>query len=330
MVGLGISCSRRDTSILLRRPYAFSSRPVSATPRPSAIALPSPPVQKPRPAPVSTTTPTAASAARRGSASSSASSIGPDIALSRSGRLRVSTATPSFTFSSRSLVMIASADVPVRYPTPPPAACGTVWHPRCQRADIADPVAGSNPAILLPPRVAPYLPKTRERLQEGTYDDGSFQSDGVAPAALADRPRFGGRNHPLCRFRAAARDRAVVRRTPRGRAGVRRSALRPSGRADPRLLDAVPGAVLALRLARADDLRDRDARRLRAAGGALVQPAGLVRHGLRPRRRRDCGVGAERALAAALDLVPRPAGAGLEDRPGLTRRRGGRLVALAA
>src|SRR5207247_2401491 len=98
-------------------------------------------------------------------------------------------------------------------------------------------------------------------------------------------------------------------------------ALLPSARADLRLLDAVPGAVRALRHARADDLRDRDARRLRAAGGALVQPAGLVRDGLRPRRRRDCGVGAERALAAALAVVPRPARAGLEGRPGLTRRR---------
>src|SRR2546430_13660394 len=44
-------------------------------------------------------------------------------------------------------------------------------HPRCQRADIADPVAGSNPAILLPPSVAPYLPKTRERLQEGNRSE---------------------------------------------------------------------------------------------------------------------------------------------------------------
>src|SRR5712664_399950 len=191
MVGLGISWSRRETSILLRRPCAFSSRPVSANSRPSAIALTSPPAQKPRPAPVSTTTPTAASAARRGSASSSASSIGPDIALSRSGRLRVSTATPSLTLSSRSLVMIASAEVPVSYPSRLRRARGAVWHPPCQTADTAEARPHPNVVIFLTGSVAPYLPNTPVWISEEGHDDGCLRADDVAPADLAHRRRFG-------------------------------------------------------------------------------------------------------------------------------------------
>ena len=66
-----------------------------------------------------TTQPTSGSSARRGRASSRASSIGRDMALSRSGRLRVSTATPSFTVSSKSVVIGAppsgaAAIVPLR------------------------------------------------------------------------------------------------------------------------------------------------------------------------------------------------------------------------
>ena len=105
IVGLGSSCSQRETSICERSAWAFSSSVVPPNSRPSAMALTSPPAQKPRPAPVRTMTPTSASSASRGSASSIASSISPDIALRRSGRLRVSVATPSFTDSSSSWVM---------------------------------------------------------------------------------------------------------------------------------------------------------------------------------------------------------------------------------
>src|SRR5439155_21601282 len=97
--------------------------------------------------------------------------------------------------------------------------CRQAWHPTCQRPGSVS--------------------------RRGTYDDGSFQSDGVAPAALADRPRFGGRNQPLCRFRAAARGRAVVFRTPRGLGCVVRSAFLRDATADPVLLDPVPVLVRA-------------------------------------------------------------------------------------
>src|SRR2546422_318506 len=321
MVGLGISCSSRDTSILLRRPCAFSSRLVSADSRPSAIALTSPPAQNPRPAPVSTITPTAASAASRGSASSSASSIGPDSALSRSGRLRVSTATPSFTLSSRSLVMIASAKCRYRTPRQGPVRAGAVWHrPMSARRHDGCETARQAPDFI---GAEPWHPTCPKRAgSRGRTEDGIADANGLAPAALARRHRLHARARDVCRSREAARDRDVFRESPRSLAGLRRSAVRPRRRAHPRVLDALPPAVRALRRARAADLHGGDARRLRAAGRALVQSPRLDGDGLGGHRRRAGGVVAERVLATALAVVPRSDGARLEGHPGLRRADG--------
>ena len=68
MVGFGISCNKREISILPRKRCTASSMPNWVAP--SAILLTSPPAQKPRPAPVNTTTAISGSAPSRGKASS--------------------------------------------------------------------------------------------------------------------------------------------------------------------------------------------------------------------------------------------------------------------
>src|SRR5947207_4527138 len=182
IVGLGISCSQRETSILSRRPWALSSSVSPPNSRPSAMALTSPPAQKPRPAPVTTTTPTLPSSARRGSASSSASSIAPDIALSRSGRFSVRVATPSLTDSSRSWAMailrakytrghelhagaVGVDDADLR--GDPPSSVPDRPHRRLAAARVLRVLRG--PGRALPERVRPLAgaggrPRTRGRL----------------------------------------------------------------------------------------------------------------------------------------------------------------------
>ena len=90
MVGLGISCSRRLTSIRSRKTLICSSS-VPVLLRASFIAFTSPPAQNAPPAPVRMTARTSGSSAARDNCSFISRSIARVKAFLRSGRLRVIT-----------------------------------------------------------------------------------------------------------------------------------------------------------------------------------------------------------------------------------------------
>ena len=93
MVGLGISCSRREHSMRLRSSSTPSSK-LRIGRWPAARAFMSPPAEKPRPAPVSTMQPISGSAAAASSATCRSRIMVRPRAFSTSGRFMVSTSTP--------------------------------------------------------------------------------------------------------------------------------------------------------------------------------------------------------------------------------------------
>jgi hypothetical protein len=106
-VGFAISCSKRLTSIRLRRSCTLSSKAATlCVPEDTAAnRLTSPPAQNARPAPVNTTTRTPGSAARRGKAFFSPAIISGVSAFRDSGLFNVRVAMPLFCISCNSSVI---------------------------------------------------------------------------------------------------------------------------------------------------------------------------------------------------------------------------------
>src|SRR5205823_2440369 len=148
-------------------------------------------------------------------------------------------------------------------------------------------------------------------LAAGGPDEGSPRT---ATLLLGDADRHARVRRDL-RWRARrAGHRRLVRESAGSRQGIQRSQRRSGGRADPRLLDAVPRPARAATGAPRADLLAGRVRWVPAAGRALASPARLVRDRAGLRRRGGAAVGAQRHLAAALAAAGGAVRARLPDR----------------